>query len=100
MSAALFLPTDHPELREVLRAQLRIERLRAARELLQYILAFDGLVVWLDVIFPRLIKSPLGLFATIMWPALFVLFAALWILERRTVTRLAHLMTTGIPPAE
>lgn len=84
-----------PEFKETLRTQFRLERLQAIRDLLLNILAFDGIVVWLDVISPRQALRLGGSFAALMWPICFGLFAITRVLERRTQTQLNRLLESG-----
>jgi hypothetical protein len=91
----MIIRTADPAFEETLRVQLRLERLQAVRDLLLNILAFDGVLVWLDVIWPRQVLRLGGSFAALMWPICFAFFVVTQALEHRAKTRLDRLAEAG-----
>ncbi len=79
----LLIPTSSPSLERILRAQLRLERLRAIRIFLLTVLAFDGAFVWVDALWPRVATAHGGLFAIVTWPVCFAGYVLVLALERQ-----------------
>lgn len=68
----LLVRTKHPSLEEILREELRIERLRAIRQFLFPLLVGDGVMVWVVAVWPRILHTWEGRAAVVGWAPLFV----------------------------
>jgi hypothetical protein len=91
----MLIPAGSPDIQEILRAEFRLERLRATRGLLQNVLVIDGVLVWLDAMIPSLFQRAVVQLAVFVWPGCFAILVAAWFLEYRTRKRLEGLLETG-----
>jgi hypothetical protein len=84
------LDPERSQLRRVLEAQFAYERMSAARSMLVHLLAFVGVVIWLEGIWPDLLPEEVRFFTFILCGSF--LFLTIWVaLEeyalRRKLTR-------------
>jgi hypothetical protein len=61
------------KLRRLLEAQLSCERMGAARSFLAHLLAVTGAVIWLETIWPNLIRPEIEIFALASFGGFFLL---------------------------
>jgi hypothetical protein len=94
MSTPMIVPASERRLEAVLRAQMRLERCRAARELLLWLLALEGAIAWLHEVGTPL-PSVLWEVGAVTWPVLAAAFTGSWIMEVSTGRRVARLIPVG-----
>jgi hypothetical protein len=92
MCAMLIVPAGGPDLEGVLSAQLRLERSRAVRELLVWLLVLDGGLAWCHGMWPRRLPAGPWDLAAASWPLFALAFVALLVFEARAKARLARLL--------
>ena len=71
------LDPDRSRLRRILEVQVAYERMSAARSMLVHLLAFVGVVIWLEAISPDLLPQEARVFTFILWGSF--LFLTLWV---------------------
>jgi hypothetical protein len=71
------LDHDGSHLRRGLESQSAYERMHAARYMLVHLLAFVGVVIWVEAIEPDLLPRELRLFTFILWGSF--LFLTIWV---------------------
>jgi hypothetical protein len=71
------LDPDGSQLRHVLEIQSAYERMHGARYMLVHLLAFVGVVIWVEAIEPDLLPRELRLFTFILWGSF--LFLTIWV---------------------
>lgn len=97
-SGVRVVPVGSPDLAGILRAQMQMERLRSIRHLLLTILAFDGILIWLVAIRPRLSHTDWGVLALFLWIACFVSYALVGALELRAAAMVSRLPVADPQP--
>ena len=71
------LDSGESQSRRVLEIQLAYERMHAARFMLVHLLAFVGVVIWIEAIEPDLLPREMRLFTFILWGSF--LFVTIWV---------------------
>jgi hypothetical protein len=69
--------SDPSRLRRILELQLEYERMHSARHMLVHLLAFLGIIVWVEALAPEMLPRELRLFTFVLWGSFF--FLTLWI---------------------
>jgi hypothetical protein len=71
------LDRDGSQLRRVLEIQSAYERMHGARYMLVHLLAFVGVIIWVEAIEPDLLPREVRLFTFILWGSF--LFLTIWV---------------------